>query len=494
MSDAAERVGGRPFPWVRAPMLACAVAAIGLFLWVALARLGFDFDVEWLEGAGVDTVQRVLDGKPLYVAPSVEYVPLLYTPAYYWVCAPLALVFGNGYVPLRLVSLAATLGTLAFLFALVRRWSGHARAGFLAAGFYAACFGIGGAWMDLARVDSLAIFFWVAGLWLLTRRGVGAEVLAGLALALAVFTKQTLAVCVAATLAGALLQRNPRRWIAVGTAAGAIALGTFALERASDGWFSFYVSEVPRSHEWQFIRLRWFWTEDLLPVVPVALVATAYALVRRGPERVPVWFAGSLLGGIVSASLARAHRGGIENVLLPCLVMLAIGFGLGLAAFETRVAALADRPRRIALALAVVLVVAQFARLAYDPRPLIPNARDEAAGRAWLAKLASIEGEVLVRSHGFFAPRAGKPATLHNVAGFDVLRGPQDRGRPFYRFLEDTIASRRFAAIVVDPGPLPRQLEANYRQIESPNPDPDALWTRVGVRTRPETLWVRRTP
>src|SRR5262245_50878569 len=85
--------------------LALACAYVLAFVIVAVARLPYPFELEWLEGVVLEHVHRVLAGQPIYVAPSVDFVPLNYTPLYYYVSAAFAAALGPGFVALRLVSL-----------------------------------------------------------------------------------------------------------------------------------------------------------------------------------------------------------------------------------------------------------------------------------------------------------------------------------------------------------------------------------------------------
>ncbi|WP_322487719.1 hypothetical protein [Chloroflexus sp.] len=62
----------------------CTGIAVTLFLWVALSRLSYPFAIEWLEGNSFLHVLRVLQGQPLYVAPSYDFIPMIYTPLYYY--------------------------------------------------------------------------------------------------------------------------------------------------------------------------------------------------------------------------------------------------------------------------------------------------------------------------------------------------------------------------------------------------------------------------
>src|SRR5262245_60024700 len=149
------------------PALALALALAGAyvlaFVIVAVARLPYPFELEWLEGVVLEHVHRVLAGQAIYVAPSLDFVPLNYTPLYYYVSAAFAAVLGPGFVPLRLASLLSALGLLALIALLVRRETGRWSGGELAAGVFAATYRRGGAWLDIARADSLYLLLLLAG-------------------------------------------------------------------------------------------------------------------------------------------------------------------------------------------------------------------------------------------------------------------------------------------------------------------------------------------
>ena len=95
----------------RALAMALAIAGVGAFaLWIALAaqRIGYPYELEWMEGAMVDEAVRVRDGLPVYGPPGVEHVPFLYTPLFYYLGALAMAVVGEGFTALRLVSTLAT--------------------------------------------------------------------------------------------------------------------------------------------------------------------------------------------------------------------------------------------------------------------------------------------------------------------------------------------------------------------------------------------------
>ena len=114
----------------------------------------------------------ILSGRPLYVEPSLEFTPFIYTPLYFYVAAAVSKVLGVGFLPLRLVSFVASLGCLWLIGRFVRRETGSWTWGIVAAGLFAATYRLSGAWLDIARVDTLFLFLVLGSIHLLRfRRG-----------------------------------------------------------------------------------------------------------------------------------------------------------------------------------------------------------------------------------------------------------------------------------------------------------------------------------
>src|SRR5439155_22063906 len=109
----------RAIVWILA--LVASACSIEVMFEVAARRMSYPFEVEWMEGGSVDHVRRILDGKKLYVAPSLDFVPYTYTPLYFYAAAAVAKVTGIGFFPLRFLSTAATAANLALLYFIVRR-------------------------------------------------------------------------------------------------------------------------------------------------------------------------------------------------------------------------------------------------------------------------------------------------------------------------------------------------------------------------------------
>jgi hypothetical protein len=261
------------------------VASVGLValhveLW--LARVGYAYDLEWMEGGVLAHAWRLQRGLPLFVDPSPDFVPFIYPPGYPALLAALGSVFGLGPALGRTVSLvgfAAAAAGAAFLVARTTSRDGHGpsprAAGFAAAALVGTYQGVG-AYYDLVRADSvfLALLLWSVALAL--EPGRWTAVSAGLLLA-ASFTMKHNAAAWGLPLALVVWWRHGwRRALGFGLAA-AVPAGLLAArwEWASDGRFTRYLLEVPAGHPMLPDRV---WPDlprqagDTLPVL-LALVA-----------------------------------------------------------------------------------------------------------------------------------------------------------------------------------------------------------------------------
>jgi 4-hydroxy-L-threonine phosphate dehydrogenase PdxA len=68
-------------------LCALALAASAVYLRFALAHLRYPGELDYIEGVMLDHVVRMLEGKPLYVAPSTSFITLAYMPGYTFVAS-----------------------------------------------------------------------------------------------------------------------------------------------------------------------------------------------------------------------------------------------------------------------------------------------------------------------------------------------------------------------------------------------------------------------
>lgn len=481
------------------------LAYVALYLFIAIRRMGYPFELEWMEGGAVDHVRRILEGLPIYVPPSLDFVPYTYTPLYFRLSAAVAHLTGVGFVPLRLVSFLASIGSMALIMWIVRRRTGGWVAPILASSLFAATYRAAGAWFDIARVDSLFLLFVLGAIAAIQMRlspragpgtglaagpAAGLTGLAGLAglaagtlIALSFFTKQA-GLFIGAPIAVAALIRDRRMGVVcAATAAVLIAGGILILERSSGGWFGFYVFQMPRLHGVVPKMLLDFWTLDLGRRLLVACILAAILLASRElPRRERLVLGLVALGMIGGTYLVRIREGSYDNILMPAYAMIAILAGMAIP--------IVTRPGRAILGYGACL--AQFALLIYNPVAQIPTVADREAGRALVERIRQVDGPVYIPCHGYLPAMAGKPTYAQMMALGDVLRSPRPDVRDRLNAeVTQAIREQRFAAIVQDGEWLP-ELERYYVPTGPVFQDEKVFWTRTGLRTRPQLIFLPR--
>lgn len=545
LASAAERTGaGLPLlvRLARRGALLASLLSVAAYLVVASQRMAYPFELEWMEGGMVDAVRRLLAGQPLYVPPSLEYVPFIYAPLYFYVSAAASAVLGVGFLPLRFVSFAASLGQFALLFLLARRTAGSAVAGLLSVGLYAALYRLSGAWLDVGRVDSLFLCLLLFGVFLHLRasswRG---SALAGASLGLAFLAKQTALLAAAPLVALELVTRRRQAIALLASLLGVAVLPSLALELSSGGWFRYYVFDLPGQHELLPSMLVYFWLGDLALPLPLACALAVAALAGAGRaargESSARWLALGI-GLVGGAWASRLHSGGWANVLLPAYAYLALLFGPGALAAQRWLTAWRSgagsgegrrarraagrrarapgggpapaprpvdggaerepgpvRPSLAAEGLLWLACLAQLGLLGWNPSAQLPSPADLQAGRHLLGLLAAIEGEVYLPGTGYLSSLAGKATYAQSQALDDVLRG---RGGPAReRLVEEVrsaILSQRFAAVVLgDNDGWLREAVPEFDHYYVLNArvfdDPTVFWPVTGARARPQEVY-----
>ncbi len=493
---------GQPRPaFVSVLVCVAGAAPIAAYLWVALHRVGYPFELDWMEGGSVELAARVAAGHSLYAAPSIAFVGWTYPPLYYWVAAAVTKLTGMGFLPLRVVSIAASLGSMVILARIVIRETGDRIAGLVAAGLFAATFRISGAWFDTGRVDSLFLTLTLVALaWGRWARGWRGGAAFGVLAFLAFFTKQTALFALLPALGYLVIARRRVGITALLTLLVLLVASTALLDAATDGWYRYYVFSELTQQPW--VRQEWvgFWINDILhwqwPLV-MLVIAGGVALARRGEPRAglrfPALYYVAAAAGLVGAAwVSRLHTGGYANVLMPAYAAIALLVGLVYARLHD------GRHGRIAPALLAVTIALQLGLLVYPIDAQIPTAGDRAAGNQLIARLRALPGPVIVLRHPWYATLAGKGTFAQEEAIGDVLRSVATRGgRALRASLRAALSTDNVQAVVLD-GTFDThffgsELTREFR-LEPEPITPLRLYPLTDVRTAPTLLYLRIRP
>ena len=480
-------LGGHGAKIARTLCVGLALVHFGALLWVFAHRIAYPYDLEWMEGGMLCHSLRLLEGKPIYDQPSVEFIPYLYTPLYPALVALAAKLFGLRYSVARAISILSFAGAtaLGYRFAADK---GHSRAAALVAmAIPWAAWPLTGTFYDLARADSLWLLLTTAGLLALywgARDEVGAprrfrelrghalvSLSAGLLVA-AFFTKQIAApMMVAGGLA--LVVLNYKLVPTFGGVLALVGLPSLYLEnRATGGWFWRYIFELHQGHD--FLARRAFVETPLALalIVGPAILLVPWALVRRRSPSLlyAAWLA---LAGVGTAALASGTQWAVTNAYIPGVFFPSLAIALAAARllptprWVARAEGRKQAPRiravfiygAIALSLALKLPSLDGhrddafnflgqARLVhrFDLRRFLPTRTDRQAGDALVDRLRAAPGEVMIPFHPFYGHLAGKRTWVHQIGVMDVVRA--GLGMPLG--LGDAIRGRHFALIVLD--------------------------------------------
>ncbi len=540
----------RPTRWLLAASLALGGAYLLAFVWVALGRAGFGFDLEWMEGGMVTHAGRLLAGLPIYAEPSADFVPFFYTPGYPTVLAWLApLTGGLGYGMARAVSIVATLGTMALLFRVGQREADW-RFGLLAAFVYAALFRTNGAFYDLARPDALFLLLVLSAVYVAYYRETALGALAaGGMFAAAFLTKQTSSVFVPAV-ALYLLWRNWRHAILFGAAAfGLAALGVWWIDRQTDGWMWTYIFEGHQGHLFYWKNILMEYWRDVLFLAPLLLLlpllwfgykipvyslsaalaawwAYAYVFRARTLDYVPhmyyreLWYEAPRWQILVPPA-AIALCFGLYRALNPGLRMRTAAFwllmfvaGVGssglnhstqwaysncfmpLSVFASVLVALAVRdlvaPEGVRPRWAWLVplgVLAQLVAWGYSPAAQVPNDADEVALAELQRHLDDVPGKVFMPAHPLTSYLRDGEVHVHQMGLQDVAY------RGGVKDIQRRLRGGEWGAVVVDDKVRVNGVERGYyvgHRLRFSSPD--ALRPKTGFLLRPATIWYRQDP
>lgn len=397
-----------------------------------------------MEGGVVEHCKRVLSGVPLYVKPSLRFIPFKYTPLYYYISAGFMKIFGVGFLAPRLLSFLASLSCFSLIFLLVKKETGKQLPSFLSAALFAATFEICGKWFELARVDSLFLVFLLGGIYSLRRlKGKLGPILCGVILSLSFFTKQT-ALIISIFIALYYLLTNRRYFFIFSSVFfGIVLVFSVVLNARSGGWFFFYNFLLPSQLLIVKSKIISFWTHNILGALPIAFLVSLLFFVQGDDNRKIYGFLA--IGAIIGAWVSYLPPGGYVNCLMPVYAILSICFGLGI----DRMLSIASNKWRVFIYWGCIV---QFLML-YNP--FIALDLKSSGELALVEEIKKYEGEVLMPHSGNIAMYAGKRTFADHIAIHDILEAKKlqykgsDLKEELRKEITGAISGQEFPTIVL---------------------------------------------
>jgi 4-amino-4-deoxy-L-arabinose transferase-like glycosyltransferase len=443
----------------RASLWALSIFAAASFVGLGALRLVHPPELDPIEGVTMDHVVRLAEGRPIYVKPSLDFVPLAEMPGYPALTSLLARAFGPRLWEPRLISLLAALLIAALAFRIVWSETQHWTLGAAAAGLMLATSGLTGGRYDVARPDSLAMALSLAGLTALRfTDGIRGALAAALLLSLGCFTQLHAAWFLPAAAIHLWVADRRRLFPFLLGVAVVVGGGVWVLSRGLGPWFGFFAWEIPlralragRIASIETLARALIGTLGLL-TLPALLALVLPIPGWRGKSGLWTWAA---LGGLGAGLMAAFEPRGLASPLVPTAVIWSVAGPISLARVVGHLTAWPGSERMGRSSAVYLALVLQFVPLAGGLQKLLPAAEDRLAHAELTERLRRFHGKVMLLGHGFYAWQAGKGMSLQPVALDAVMAasgGPALRSDPefFRRMLAPLEDGRDRPAIVAD--------------------------------------------
>jgi len=464
---------------------------IAIFLYISLSRINYPFELEMMEGGMLENVIRLTEGKAIYTEPTIDYIPFIYPPLYFHLSEISVKIFGASFFSLRLISLISTLISIYIIFAFVRKETGNWIYALASAGIFLAVFQITGFWFDLARVDSLFLMFLLAMVYFLRfhENNIGLFFAAILGI-LAFLTKQTLMIVILPIFLFLIINFKVRSLFFILTFLIGIIISTLWINYNTNGWYMFWMYELPASQEWNFKYLLSFWSYDIFKHTSImflfSLLWFIYLLKEKNKKTITFYVA--LMLGIISAAwMQRLHLGGFVNANIPFYAIFSMFFLIGLSFIQQKIGIQIETKNKI-LVIFLILIISQLLALNYNPFKAIPTEEDLIAGRKIIEKIKKIEGEIFIPNHNYLLRFAGKKTYAHWVGFLDLMTSKSEWKQRLEEDLEQKLSSAFFKAIIVNDDFSYHYLEKYYEKKEAIFNN--QVFMTISQKARPQYIYI----
>ena len=394
-----------------------------------MIRMPYQYELDWIEGGLVDHVYRMVNGLPLYCEPTVEYVPFVYTPLFFYLSTIVAFFTGVGFLPLRLVSFACSILSMLLLYSMVHRETRSRFASLLTIGIYCSCFAITGALYDTGRVDSLVLFLILMVFYLYRySKGLFFNILIGFTIVAAFLTKQYgITIFIPLIIYSIIVNWKRGLTILVSTIVFLVGI-TYVQDIFYHGWYSYWTLILPFfvfNTTYEFSRLLFYWTQDIMGVLPISLLMMIcyFIFTNYKKENNQVFYLIIALSLILGSMPNRLILYGVLNAVTPTYVALALMTGLSISKIYGLINNIekVDVRNRITIFILSGLII-QFAMCLYSPRVYIPTQNDILDRNAIVTMTRNANGDVFNPCRGYYNSLAEKNTSAHLGALIDIIQ------------------------------------------------------------------------
>lgn len=429
------------------------------FFFIVFSRISYPYSLEWMEGGHLIQVDRLLSQQSLYEAPSIDYVPMIYPPLFFYFSAGLSSLLGFGFLPLRLISIVATIGCLLIIFCMVYCETRNSYSAVISSGFFLATYQLCYTWFDLARVDMLYIFLLLLGIYILRFSTKSlALFFAGIIFTSSILTKQTAIFYILPIIIYFSLINPIKKtlWL-IGSLSTSLLLSLIILNLINDGWLVYFLFLLPSNHSISLNSFIRFWTYDLILPFGIALSYGLFFLLnlsKTSKNHYEAFYLVLLIGFLTASSFSRSNFGGSENTLIPVYVIVSIIFGLGM---DRAIKLIPIIPKNFLFQFKILIYFVcsmQFITMLYNPLTFIPTKENQIANEKVIQLIEESNGAVLFPSNNYLNLFAGKKPYFNTVAFYE-MRGHfggnlLPEGKTITDQMDKSIQNKEFDLMILD--------------------------------------------
>ncbi len=427
-------------------------------------RLFYPYQLEWMEGGEIEHIIRILEGKSIYPKPTLEFIPYIYTPLFYYIGVVFVKIFGISFFSTRLISILSFLPILILAYCVTYRYTKDRFWSLVSLGILCFSYSTTGFWFDLARVDTLANLFMLLSFVFIIFEKPKEDLLSALFAFCAFYTKQSFLAIHIFLLLGLLIRNRKLFFQHSSLYFMLILISTIFETIKSDGWYIFWNFTLPANHYWIWSRVLTFWTVDILPFYSIALaLIIAFVLSEKWKifEDKNLYLFLFLLGTVFCSYLLRLHYGGYLNVLIPMVIAISLVFPIISFKFQQ---SLNSKSGNLLIG---SLLLLQFVLLIYDFRTPIPTERDRRDIEYLLSSFSNVDGEVYFMGYNYVQRYIGKKSYPHYVLINDLLITNLKEKENFKSEFINALKTKKFSAIILDNGLSLDYLDEYYYKSES---------------------------
>lgn len=473
------------------------VAFIAVVFVVSISSIFFPYELEWVESACLNMVERIYNGASLYTKPSLNYAPLIYTPLYFYIGGYIAKLFdlARSLPLLRLTSFIFFILTIISMMVFIIKETDNWKAALIGIGVYSACFELSGAWYHIARVDSMFVFFWFIGILVLFKSVTHWHLmLSVMFLFFSYLTKQTAILYLPFLVLYIAIFKRRFCVHFIGMIGILIGGTTLILNNYTHGWYVFYIFKFQVQRGFKITNVLNYLDRFLLSMMifAVMFVLLLFIIIYHRKKiklhRYLVFYPYIGFVSFVITATAITQPGGYDNNMMPTYLWIALLLSIFFNFFQKAKLYSAKIMYNFILCLLFITVI-------YNPLKYIPRQDDYIAGKHIEDTISKIPGEVWIPHTTSYYFLTQKTIYAHQATLWDIQQSDMTQYKTLLdEQINQAIKQKKFNAVILEKmdGDIQKLLiEQGYHAKHLFPESNNSLYTKTGSKQRPEVIFYR---